>query len=287
MTDPHTVKTFFVEHAASTQVLLYLTIISTLWMFEKLATAEPAGKKLRHSSVNALFIFSALPIQLALTVLIVSLSGWVTAHHWGLVYLLPNPSSPWIKYVLMFFVLDLLDYVYHVTMHRVAGFWRFHLVHHTDLKVDVSTTVREHPGETLLRNCFLLLWIFICGASFGVLLLRQTVQTFANIVAHTSFRLPPGPARVLGWVFITPNLHHVHHHYQMPHTNRNYGDVFSIWDRMFGTFTELPANDTVFGLDTHMDEAVNGNYLGIVRMPFQSLMLETDNGQALAPREGV
>jgi len=269
--DWHSIKTFFIEHASSTQVLLFTTIITFLWLAEKIFLAEQAGRKWRHSSVNALFILTALPMQVAPTLLLMSLSSWVVTHHWGLIFLLPNASNPWIKYGLMFVALDFLDYVYHVTMHQVSGFWRFHLVHHTDRKLDVSTTVREHPGETILRNFFLLAWVFMCGASFPVLVLRQTVQTVSNILAHTSFRLPAGPARILGWIFITPNLHHVHHHFQLPYTNRNYGDVFSIWDRLFGTFTELPAEKTVFGLDTHMDESINAKYLGIVAMPFRKI----------------
>ena len=102
------------------------------------------------------------------------------------------------------------------------------------------------------------------------MVLRQTVQTLSNILAHTALRLPSRPGRALGWIFITPNLHHVHHHFQLPYTNRNYGDVFSIWDRLFGTFTELAKEDTVFGLDTHMEEAVHGNYLGAVSIPFKT-----------------
>jgi len=197
-------------------------------------------------------------------------AGWVTSHHWGVIYLLPNSSNPWIKYGLMFLMLDFLDYVYHRAMHRIPTLWRFHLVHHTDRTLDVSTTLREHPGETVLRNCFLLAWVFLCGATFGVLILRQTGQTLFNILSHTSFRLPPLPARVLGLVFITPNLHHVHHHYKLPYTDRNYGDIFSIWDRLFGTFRELSVENTRFGLDTHMNEAISNSFSGILLMPWRT-----------------
>ena len=106
--------------------------------------------------------------------------------------------------------------------------------------------------ETLIRNGFLMLWVLLCGASVEILILRQSVETVANIFAHTSLRLRPRPARMLGWLFITPNLHHAHHHFQMPATNCNYGDVFSIWDRLFGTFINLSREETVFGLDTQM-----------------------------------
>jgi sterol desaturase/sphingolipid hydroxylase (fatty acid hydroxylase superfamily) len=219
-----------------------------------------------------------------MTVFLLATSRWTEMHHWGVAYLFPNPSSLWVKYVLLFIVLDFLEYIYHFTMHWVAGLWRFHRVHHSDLDVDVSTTVREHPGETVVRMCFLILWTFLCGASFGVLLLRQTFQTVANILSHTSIRLPERMGTVFGWIFITPNLHHVHHHFVLPYTNSNYGDVLSIWDRMFGTFRELPREDTVFGLDTHMDESVNGSFLGALKIPFPAMSRRAESIQVAPPR---
>ena len=259
---------FLVQNAGTTQTLIFALVVSSLWVVEKLVLAQPAGGKLRHAALNSLFILSALPIELVCSVVCVVLATWVVTHRWGLVFLLPYADNPWIKYGLMFIVLDLLDYVYHFTMHHIPGFWRFHLVHHTDHVVDASTTVREHPGETLLRNGFLFVWILISGASFELLVLRQTAQTIATIFAHSAFRLPSGPARILGWVFITPNLHHVHHHYELPYTNCNYGDVFSIWDRIFGTFATLTAEETVFGLDTHFEDDAAKRFRGMIEMPF-------------------
>jgi sterol desaturase/sphingolipid hydroxylase (fatty acid hydroxylase superfamily) len=125
--------------------------------------------------------------------------------------------------------------------------------------------VREHPGETFVRNCFLIVYVVLCGASIEVLILRQTAQTVANLCSHTALRLPPRTARVVGWLFITPNLHHAHHHFMLPTTNRNYGDVFSIWDRVLGTFTNLAREDTVFGLNGRMDGAVDARLLARVR----------------------
>lgn len=259
---------FFVENAGSSQTLIFALVVSALWVVEKLMLAQPLAGKLRHAALNSLFILSALPIELVCSIACIALAGWVTTHQWGLLYSLPYCDSPWVKYGLMFIVLDLLDYVYHRTMHHIPSFWRFHLVHHTDTIVDASTTVREHLGETTIRNGFLFLWILITGASFEVLVLRQTVQTICTIFAHSAFRLPAGPARVLGWLLITPNLHHVHHHFELPYTNCNYGDVFSVWDRLFGTFANLSAEDTVFGLDTHFDDPATQTCLGIIAMPF-------------------
>jgi sterol desaturase/sphingolipid hydroxylase (fatty acid hydroxylase superfamily) len=109
----------------------------------------------------------------------------------------------------------------------------------------------------MVRIAFLILWVLLCGASLRVLMLRQSVQTLANVSQHTMFRLTGRTARLFGWLFVTPNLHHTHHHFERPGTDCNYGDVFSVWDRLFGTLVHLPKDATVFGLDTHVGEGAN------------------------------
>ena len=242
-------RDFLVLHAAPVQVALFVAVIVGCWAVEAAFASSGQGRKQRRARINGLFASVALPVQVGMATFCIIAVSWVTANECGLVYWLPGHESAWIRFGLMFILLDFLDYVYHWAMHHVPLFWRFHLVHHTDSDIDVSTTVREHPGETLVRNGFLILWVFLCGASAEVLILRQTIETVANILAHTSFRLAERPARWLGAVFITPNLHHVHHHNRLPFTNSNYGDVFSIWDRVFGTLRGLKREDTVFGLD--------------------------------------
>lgn len=256
------------------QLTLFGTIITSLWIVEIKIGASPFAPKFKRTQVNSLFILSALPVQLLFAILTLSAARLAAQHNWGLVYLLPNADEPIIKYGLMFIVLDLLDYVYHRTMHFVPAFWRFHLLHHTDLAVDVSTTVREHPGETIIRNGFLVFWIFLCGASVEILMIRQAAETVINISSHSSLRLPRRIANVAGFLFITPNLHHAHHHFQLPATNRNFGDVFSVWDRVFGTFIDLSRDETVFGLDTHMDGQIDRHlikYVTIISEFFRGL----------------
>ncbi|MDB5155195.1 MAG: sterol desaturase family protein [Mucilaginibacter sp.] len=262
---------FFLTHEDITQVILYAAVITTLWIAESLISADGLKTKFKHSSVNLLFICTALPVQLLLTSFIIVISKWANFHHWGLLNLLPFHTKGWMYYIVAFILLDLCEYTYHVIMHKIDALWKFHLVHHSDLKVDVSTTTREHPGETFVRTSFLTLWVFLLGPVIGVLIIRQIFQTFSNIIAHTEFRLSDRVNKIVGILFITPNLHHVHHHYKLPYTDCNYGDVLSIWDRLFGTFGELDREDTHFGIDTHMDENVNGKFINVVRIPFQKL----------------
>ncbi|WP_419803021.1 sterol desaturase family protein [Mucilaginibacter sp.] len=265
------IRHFISTHQELVQVALYAVIITGLWLTEVMISGGFFHLKWQHSRVNLMFIFTALPIQLFLTGFVVLIIGWTNQHHWGLINFIPFHQNLWVYYISLFILLDFCEYCYHVIMHKTDFLWKFHLVHHSDLAVDVSTTVREHPGETIMRTCFSMLWVFLLGPAVGVLVLRQSVQSFSNISAHTTFRLPRKINNIIGKVFITPNLHHVHHHYQLPHTDRNYGDVLSIWDRLFGTFGELEERDTVFGIDTHMEPATNGIFMNTLKIPFQKL----------------
>lgn len=258
-----------VGHTTMAQLIAYVSIVSALWWIEWRAFPGPLRTKWKHSTVNLLFMASALPIQLVTSLLALLIADWTEAHNWGLLYLLPGASSPWIQFGLMFFLFDFLDYIYHSTVHRAPFLWRFHLVHHSDRTLDVSTTVREHPGDTLFRNGFLLFCVFMSGASLEALLMWQIAAALSNLLAHMPFRLPYWPNRVIAWVFITPNLHHVHHHFRQPHTDRNYGNVFSLWDRLFGTLTSLPQGGAVYGVDTHMDPAVTGSYRQMMAAPLR------------------
>lgn len=262
-----TIIQFLTAYAASIQAALFGTVILGCCVMEAVVLRPDRARTLRRGTVNALFAGCVLPIQLVLAMSCLTLAEAVTAERWGLLYLLPGADSPWIKFGLMFIVLDLLDWVYHFAMHHVPAFWRFHLVHHTDQAIDASTTIREHPGETVIRNGFLAVWVVLCGIPPELLVLRQTIETVSNILSHTSFRLGDRWGRVLGWLLITPNLHHVHHDARLPYTNSNYGDVFSVWDRLFRTYRTLAAEDMVVGLDTHL-VAGDHNFRAAVAMPF-------------------
>ncbi|RZK89711.1 MAG: sterol desaturase family protein [Methylobacterium sp.] len=262
------VLAILVDHATAIQAGLFGGVITATWWIEARRLGHEGGRKQRRTRTNALFVLCALPLQLMMAGLCVQAALWSADQGWGLLRLLPWHDSGWVKYGLMFLLLDLLDWVYHYLMHHVPVLWRFHLVHHTDQAIDVSTTVREHPGETVARNGFLIGWVLLTGASLELLVLRQTVETVSNILAHTTFRLRAGPDRVLGWLLITPNLHHVHHHRLQPYTDRNFGDVFSLWDRLFGTYAALPREAVVFGLDTHADPAGDDGFVRALAMPF-------------------
>lgn len=265
----HSFQLYF-EHQPNSHRIAVLTIsVIVFWNIENALALDLNYKKWRHALTNSYFMLVDAPVQFVLGIMLTFATGWVALHQFGLIYWLPLPNS-FAQFVVSFVLLDLLEYVYHVFMHKYKPLWMVHLVHHSDRVVDTSTVLREHPLETGFRLFLLVVWVFVTGAGFWMVLARQFFQVISNIFAHSNFRLPEKVDRIASLVFITPNMHHVHHHYQQPYTDTNYGDVLSVWDRLFGTFSRLPAAEVVFGVDTYMDPHENADFKHLLAMPFGS-----------------
>ena len=258
---------FFIRHNNELQLFFFVGLIFFSWNVENALGIITNYKKWKHASKNVGFIFTNLPGQFILGLLIIKTIHWTTVNHFGLLYYL-NIHNSILLFVCSFIMLDFGEYIYHVIMHKVKRLWMMHAVHHSDEVVDVSTTFREHPLENIVRLTFTLLWVFLSGTVFWALILRQIIQVFTTVFAHINYRLSDKADKIIGLIFITPNLHQVHHHYMQPYTNSNYGDVLSIWDRIFGTFQEMPAEKIVFGVDDYMQKKDIGNFKSIFKIPF-------------------
>lgn len=265
----HSFRNYISSHGNLVQLVLFVSIFFISWNIENIYGVIFNYKKWKHSFVNAPFILTSIPCQFILGIAFVEVIKWTTMHKFGLSFLFHCGQKPVLLFLATFVLLDFGEYVYHVVMHKFKILWRFHLVHHSDNMVDISTTLREHPGETIIRLSFTLLWVFLSGAVFWALTLRQIIQVFTTLFAHINYRLPEKINNVLGLVLITPNMHQVHHHYKQPYTDCNYGDVLSIWDRLFGTFNTLPVDDLIFGLDTHLEAGDHPDFKNLIKMPFR------------------
>jgi sterol desaturase/sphingolipid hydroxylase (fatty acid hydroxylase superfamily) len=253
------------------QLFVFIILFIILWNIENIAGFFIGYKKWNHFILNLPFILTDLPIQIIMSIFFVHTINWTHSNNFGIVNLLHLNSHFILVFIFSFILLDFGEYIYHVTMHKIKKFWKFHIVHHSDQILDVSTTLREHPGETLIRLLFTLLWVFLGGISFWALMLRQLIQAIATPIVHMNYRLPEKADKFISLVFITPNLHHVHHHYKLPYTDSNYGDVLSIWDRIFGTLKKMPSDMLTFGVDTHFETEVISNFRKLILLPFSKI----------------
>src|SRR5882757_8108887 len=153
---------FIRQYGSQAQMLLFIGLLLIAWNIENAAGIILHYKKWNHALKNAIFIFTNIPGQLLLGLFFVKTIQWTGSNHFGLLRLLPIKNS-FILFTLSFILLDLGEYIYHIIMHKIKRLWMFHVVHHSDPVVDVSTTLREHPGETAARLLMSLLWVLISG----------------------------------------------------------------------------------------------------------------------------
>jgi sterol desaturase/sphingolipid hydroxylase (fatty acid hydroxylase superfamily) len=175
------------------------------------------------------------------------LLNWLQLRGIGVLNLVPLPI--WLHAISAFVLLDACDYFFHRLSHNVRWLWLLHAVHHSDSRVDVTTNLRQHPLHIVATQC----WKLVACAAIGVPPWVFLVHEIANIgfahTHHAAIRWPRWIDRVFSWLVITPRMHWNHHSPTQQRTNSNYGVIFSVWDRWFGTMTPPAADEPVFGLN--------------------------------------
>lgn len=248
-------------------------LVGGLALFMLLETGIPLSReryaKWQHAGVNLFFTLTTVVVNFLMATVLLRASDWAVASQVGIMPQLPTMPL-WASTLLGLLLLDLIGaYGAHWSEHRVRWMWRFHLIHHTDTHVDATTANRHHPGESVIRFAFTTVGVVLVGAPIYLVFLYQSMSALLSQFNHANIALPTFLDRALSWVIVTPGMHRVHHHHTLPHTDTNFGNIFAIWDRLFGTFSHLEESEIVFGIDTHPDPAEHSQIGGLLKIPFQ------------------
>jgi len=173
--------------------------------------------------------------------------------------------------VIGFVIVDFsFGYLAHRAMHWSPVLWRAHRIHHSDPFVDATTTLRNHPLEGLWRSVCLLAPVWALGIPGETVVLHRLLTVFNGSLEHANVRLWPPLDRALSLVWVTPNMHKVHHSREQVETDSNYGNILSIYDRMLHTFTPTDAAfAVVYGLD-EVDPVCATSLRTLLAMPFRA-----------------
>ena len=239
------------------RTLILVGGITFFWILEGIIPITKFSyKKFRHAGPNLFFTLTTIIVNLFFAFLIVKTSDWVTASSFGAIHLFSMPI--WLQLIVGLLVMDLIGaYTIHWIEHKIIFMWRFHVIHHSDEKVDTTTALRHHPGESVFRATFTTLAVLLAGAPIWMVMLYQSVSAVLSQFNHANLKLPMWLDKIIRVVIVTPAMHRIHHHFERPQTDTNYGNVFSFWDRIFGTYHDMPSEDIVFGLDVFEDETQN------------------------------
>lgn len=244
--------------------------ITIFWFLEGLFPLVRFNyKKWQHAIPNFFFTLTTIVINLSMAFLLLNTSDWTIHNNFGLLQWIPGLTL-WGEIILGVLLLDFVGaYLPHYTEHRIKPLWMIHLVHHSDHNVDTTTANRHHPLESIIRFLFTLLGVFIIGTSIGIVMLYQALSLVSTQFNHANIRLPKKLDQWISYIIVSPDMHKIHHHYRLPYTDTNFGNIFSIWDRMLGTFSNYEREKIIYGVDVFPDEKKNSQIKSLLKQPFE------------------
>lgn len=227
-------------------LLAVCALLSSLELLIPLFRYHPG--RLRRALPNLILAAGVVLTNLTVASVTASVSAIVT--HRGIGVFAGIRLRPWALALLGIAGLDFSAYVAHLLLHKLPLGWRFHRVHHSELEVDVTTAFRQHPGETLWRLLWQCIGTVAFGLPFWVLPVYLSFSSLNAMLEHANLRVPESVDGFLQLLIVTPNMHKIHHSRVVAETDSNYSNIFSIWDRLFGTYTRRAEHRTLsYGLD--------------------------------------
>ena len=196
---------------------------------------------------------------------------------WGL---LPALAAPlWLAVLVSIPLIDLWDYTFHRLEHRYTWLWRFHAIHHSDPEMDLSTSIRNHPVEVVLRGAFHSLLVAAVGAPPLAVLIVLSYTATTGVFIHANVRIPERWQTWLPYVIYTSSIHGLHHSIDPQQGQYNFSTTVTFWDRLFGTF-RLPDErdrDLCFGVAGFQDQS-ELRYTALLTQAFRMDRIDSADG---------
>ena len=253
-------QSIFTQHEALIRLGCFSLLLLSLLSFElKWPRRRPPAELLSRRLNNlGLMCINLLALRVLVPFAAFELALYAERHGLGLFNLLALPFL--LNVILTVVIFDLLIYLQHIAFHRLPWLWLVHRVHHTDTHFDATTGVRFHPFEIVLSLFYKLLAVWLLGPVAFAIILYEVLLNSAALFTHSNIRINKKADAALRMLFVTPDMHRVHHSTIRAETDSNYGNLFSVWDKLFKTYKPAPSagyERMQFGLDGFRDHTTN------------------------------
>ena len=262
---------------------IFLGIFLLMLVLESIIQRHPTvdSKKKRLGINLALTGIAILAVRFVFGTAAVGAAQVAQERGWGLFNFVEWWSG--CEVIAVIIILDFMIYTQHVFVHVIPFFWQFHVVHHSDLDLDVSSGLRFHPIEILGSMLFKIGLVIVLGPSPFSIVVFETLLNGMSLFSHSNIKLSEKLDHLLRYIIVTPDMHRIHHSVEKMETNSNFGFNLSIWDRLLGTYIEdakMEQTKIIIGVDRFRksDEVSLKNLL---LMPFR----EIPRGYSLFPKK--
>lgn len=228
------------------RILAFLSVLLVMATLEAMRPRRrlSIGKMQRWVTNLSIIALNSVLLQImamaTVPIAAVAAAAYAQSHGLGLLNNIALP--PVAKAIIAIVVLDFAVWLQHVASHKFPLFWRVHQMHHADGDIDASTGIRFHPIEIALSMLWKIGCVFVLGAPPLAVFLFEVVLNAGAVFSHANVALPQRLDSLLRLIFVTPDMHRVHHSVLRREYDSNYGFNLSVWDRMFGTYTRQPEN---------------------------------------------
>jgi len=251
---------------------IFAAILAVMALWEAVAPYRPreaVRRPVRWLTNFGLLLISAALTRFTVGEAMIATAIWAGQNGLGVFNLVGVP--PFLAGLIAIVVLDCAVYWQHRLTHIVPLFWRFHRVHHCDVEFDVSTAVRFHPVEIIASAGYKSFFVLLIGADPWAVVVYESMLSGFALFNHGNVHFPAPFDRILRALIVTPDMHRVHHSSVMTETNSNYGNILSVWDRLFVSYidhTKTNDHDMQIGLDEFRDTK-SQSLLGVLWLPFR------------------
>ena len=235
---------------------VFFGILVVMFLWELIAPRRPltTSKITRWFSNLGLVLIESIVVRLVFPTALAGITLLVQQRGWGLFNQFELPYL--LKIIFSVLILDFVIYLQHIMFHSVPLFWRLHMVHHTDMDIDVTTGVRFHPVEIILSLGIKMIVVILIGAPLAAVLIFEIILNGTSMFNHGNVRYSQNIDSILRLLVVTPEMHRVHHSTIRWETNSNLGFNFPWWDRLFGTYRGQPAKghlEMTIGLEPYKE----------------------------------
>ena len=248
------------------------------WEFVAGRRGLVAGRGARWPTNLTMLVLGIGVVRVLMPLTVVEIAGIGSSRRWGVLGLLSLP--PGVALAFSVVALDLALYLQHLTFHHIPVLWRVHRVHHADPDFDVTTGLRFHPLEFMVSAIVKVVAVLIIGAPAGAVVIFEILLNVSSMFTHGNVSLPASVDTAARWLFVTPDMHRIHHSVEGTEHDTNFGFNLAVWNRLFRTYRQDPEaghDDMTIGLGVDPDRATN--LLSSLRFPFGERQSKFERGR--------